>query len=109
LPGRRNLVLTRNAGWTAEGAERVASLDAAVTTVGAGGDGTTLWVIGGGELYRLAMASPLSTRLEVTELDLGVKGDTLAPAIDVSWERVAGTPWLESRTGIRYRFVTYAR
>ncbi|TQL52690.1 dihydrofolate reductase [Subtercola boreus] len=134
LPGRRNLVLTRNAAWAAEGAERVATLDAAVAAAGAAGggaasggaarggsarggsagrteagDGATLWVIGGGELYRLAAASQLATRLEVTELDLGIKGDTFAPAIDASWLRAASTPWLESRTGIRYRFVSYAR
>ncbi|QWT24117.1 dihydrofolate reductase [Subtercola sp. PAMC28395] len=102
LPGRRNLVLTRDAEWTSPGAEVVHSL-AEVSSDDDGG----LWVIGGGELYRQAM--PSATRLEVTELDLGVKGDTLAPAIDATWERVAASPWLESATGIRYRFVSYTR
>ncbi|RFA19013.1 dihydrofolate reductase [Subtercola boreus] len=130
LPGRRNLVLTRDPDWTGEGAEPVSSLDAAAAAAGAGGPpgpgsrgagpgasgagasaagAAELWVIGGGQLYREAMRSALATRLEVTELDLGVKGDTFAPAVDATWDRLAATPWLESRTGIRYRFVTYAR
>jgi dihydrofolate reductase len=107
LPGRRNLVLTRDREWSAEGAEAMHDLPSALapfTTPDA-----RLWVIGGGELYRATISSPAVTRLEVTELDLGVKGDTLAPRIDTSWARLTESPWLESKTGIRYRFVTYGR
>ncbi|MEF2977409.1 dihydrofolate reductase [Subtercola sp. YIM 133946] len=125
LPGRRNLVLTRDDAWSAEGAEVVHSIADATTMAAAGGtsrgaagaSGTAadagagadalLWIIGGGELYRQAL--PLASRLEVTELDLGVRGDTRAPAIDARFARVAASPWLESTTGIRYRFVSYAR
>ncbi|RFA07413.1 dihydrofolate reductase [Subtercola boreus] len=107
LPGRRNLVLSRDRTWSSAGAEPLHDLGAVLHDFQA--PGAALWVIGGGELYRLAMLSPLATRLEVTELDLGVKGDTFAPPVDASWDRVASTPWLESSTGIRYRFVTYAR
>lgn len=110
LPDRRNLVLTRNSDWAAAGAEAVPSLGAAAAAVKADNPADpVLWVIGGGELYRQAMLSPLATRLEVTELDLGVKGDTTAPRIDATWSRLAESPWLESKTGIRYRFVTHAR
>ncbi|CAN5232686.1 dihydrofolate reductase [soil metagenome] len=110
LPGRRNFVLTRDESWTSDGAEVVHSVGDAVAAAESGSPDpadSTVWVIGGGELYRASVA--LASRLEVTELDLGVKGDTLAPAIDVSWIRVTESPWLESRTGIRYRFVGYAR
>ncbi|PPF87276.1 dihydrofolate reductase [Subtercola sp. Z020] len=107
LPGRRNLVLTRDREWSAEGAEAMHDLGSALAPFTA--LDARLWVIGGGELYGATITSPAATRLEVTELDLGVKGDTVAPRIDASWSRVGETPWLESKTGIRYRFVTYAR
>ncbi|UFS59253.1 dihydrofolate reductase [Subtercola endophyticus] len=103
LPGRRNLVLTRDPSWEASGAETVHSISQAQRLVG----DDALWVIGGGELYRQALS--LASRLEVTEVDLGVRGDTRAPAIDATWEPQGATPWLESGTGIRYRFVSYAR
>ncbi|GGF20991.1 dihydrofolate reductase [Subtercola lobariae] len=104
LPGRRNLVLTRDPGWSSAGAEVVHSLSDAQRTIASDAQ---LWVIGGGELYRQCM--PLATMLEVTELDMGVRGDTVAPAVDATWNRVTESPWLESATGIRYRFVSYAR
>ncbi len=109
LPGRRNLVLTRDPAWSATGASVVHSFGDAIAAAdtGSASDDDLLWVIGGGELYRQSMT--LASRLEVTELDLGVKGDTIAPAVDATWARLSASPWLESRTGIRYRFVSYAR
>ncbi|MGX5694963.1 dihydrofolate reductase [Agromyces soli] len=118
LPGRANLVVTRQADWVADGAERAGSLDEALalaaSSEGQAPAGPDVWVIGGGELFALAM--PIADRLEVTELDLDVDGDALAPAIDASW-RVrhldppagAAPAWHTSRTGIRYRFISYAR
>ncbi|RFA13542.1 dihydrofolate reductase [Subtercola boreus] len=111
LPGRRNLVLSRDRTWSSAGAEPVHDLRALLAERrpdgSDGSDAADLWVIGGGELYRQAL--PEASRLEVTQLDLGVKGDTFAPAIDASWSRVAESPWLESHTGIRYRFTSYQR
>lgn len=98
LPGRRNIVVTRNGGWSADGAERAASLDEALVLAG---DGRT-WVIGGGALFREAIAR--ADLLEVTELDLDVDGDTHAPPRD-GWTTVEQGPWETSRTGIRYRFL----
>jgi dihydrofolate reductase len=105
LPGRRNVVVTRQADWSAECAERASSLADAVA-----GSHTDAWVIGGGEIYRQALAT--ADRLEVTEVDLDVAGDTLAPAIDPRvWRRATDddAPWQQSRTGIRYRFTGYTR
>ncbi|MFB2554640.1 dihydrofolate reductase [Herbiconiux liangxiaofengii] len=108
LPGRRNVVVTRQADWAAEGAERAGSVQDAVTA--SGGDGRDTWVIGGGEIYRQAL--PQADRLEITEVDLAVAGDTRAPLFDgAEWVRMP-TPtadWIESKTGIRYRFVTLSR
>ncbi|AGW41645.1 dihydrofolate reductase [Leifsonia xyli subsp. cynodontis DSM 46306] len=102
LPGRRNIVVTRQKGWDAPGAEVAHSLSGALT---AAGDGTA-WVIGGGELYRQAL--PLADRVEVTEIDLTVAGDTHAPALGPEWH-AQPAPWLTAANGMRYRFLRYLR
>ncbi|WP_127793144.1 dihydrofolate reductase [Agromyces sp. LHK192] len=111
LPGRRNLVVTRQADWAAEGAERAASVDEALALAGSGrSDAAWTWVIGGAEVYRQVL--PSADRLEVTEIDLEVAGDAYAPEVDEGWRLEASDPvdgWLVSRTGIRYAFRAYAR
>lgn len=104
LPGRRNVVITRDAGWRSEGAEVVHSLDDALAAAG-----PTAWVIGGGEIYRQALGS--ADRLEVTEVDLTVGGDTVAPAVGDGWTRSTDPAegWHLAESGIRYRFATYSR
>jgi dihydrofolate reductase len=85
LPGRRNIVITRQPGFTAEGAEVVASPEAALALCT--GD-REVAVIGGGEIYRLFW--PLVDRLYLTEVDLDVEGDTHFPAVDpAEWQEVA--------------------
>ncbi|MGX9672044.1 dihydrofolate reductase [Mycobacterium sp. HM-7] len=97
LPGRRNVVVSRDAGYAAEGAEVVTSLPAEI-------DG---WVMGGAQLYALAL--PAATLCEVTEIDVDVPdGDAFAPALDDTWVAAQGE-WQTSRTGLRYRFCTYRR
>lgn len=105
LPGRRNVVLTRRPGWSAEGAEAAASLDDALAL--AGGDA---WVVGGASVYAAAMGR--ADVLEVTELAEPVDGDTHAPAVGAEWVVVALDPeagWRTSSSGLRYRFVTRRR
>jgi dihydrofolate reductase len=80
LPGRRNLVLTRNASWQAEGAEAVATLDEAVArATGA----PKLMVIGGAQLY--AAALPGASELLLTEIDADFDGQVRFPP----WDRSA--------------------
>ena len=108
LPGRRNIVVTRQADWADAGAERAGSLDAALAAAGETAP-ARIWVIGGGQLYREAIA--LADRLDVTELDLEVDGDTCAPD-RTGWHAVRADPaegWHTSRTGIRYRFLVLER
>lgn len=81
LPGRRNLVLTRG-GWDAlEGMETVASLDEAVALSEGG-----LWVIGGGEVFALAL--PRADALRLTWVDTAIDGaDAFFPAFDAAqWQ-----------------------
>jgi dihydrofolate reductase len=102
LPGRTNVVVTRNADFNAPGATVVHSLQDAL----GGADTGTVWVMGGAELY--AQALPVADRVEVTEIDLAVAGDTFAPDLGPEWHGDAG-PWLEAANGMRYRFVRYQR
>ena len=75
LPGRRSIVVTRDRGFTAEGAEVVHSLPEAITRCA----GTEeIFVIGGAQLY--ADALPYAERLLVTEIDQDFEGDTFLPA-----------------------------
>jgi dihydrofolate reductase len=103
LTGRENIVITRQAGWRADGAVTAHSLADALGAAGT----LPVWVIGGGEIYRQAMA--MAGRLEVTEVDLDVPGDTVAPRVDDDFTPTAAGDWLTSRTGTRYRFVSYER
>ncbi|GAB3579212.1 dihydrofolate reductase [Leifsonia lichenia] len=102
LPGRRNIVVTRQADWQAPGAIVAHSVQDAL----AASTSETTWVIGGAELYRLAL--PSADRVELTEIDLSVDGDTRAPAIDASWTSDPG-PWLTAASGLRYRFTHLER
>jgi dihydrofolate reductase len=106
LPGRRNIVVTRQAGWSADGAVAADSVDAALRATA--GD---TWIIGGSELYESTIAK--ADVLEVSEIDTESRGDTFAPRIDGAWAPVQRDPadgsWHTSRTGIRYRFVRYER
>lgn len=101
LPGRRNVVLTRQADYMADGAEVVTTLDEAVT------DET--WVIGGEQIYALAL--PIATRCEVTEVEIDLPredGDAVAPVLDETWVGTTGE-WLTSSSGLRYRYHSYLR
>jgi dihydrofolate reductase len=103
LPGRLNIVVTRNAGYAAPGATVVHSLEEA-QKVGAGG---TAFVIGGAELY--AHALPLAQRLELTEIDAEFPGDAHFPAIDRVLWREAAHVGATSASGLAYAFVSYER
>ncbi len=119
LPGRANVVVTRQGDWAADGAQRAGSLDEAlalaVDGADASGEAVRVWVIGGGELFRQAL--PRADRLEVTELDLDVAGDAFAPERGPEWRVAAVEPaasgneprWHTSRSGIRYRFLSLER
>ncbi|MFB2845461.1 type 3 dihydrofolate reductase [Aeromonas veronii] len=86
LPGRRNLVISRNPDYQAEGIEMVGSVEAALALL-AGSSVEELMVIGGGHLY--AEMLPSADCLYLTRIDLAVDGDTRFPAFDDGqWQRV---------------------
>lgn len=111
LPGRRNLVLTRQSDWQSPGAEVVHTLGEALQLCA---DAPELWVIGGGEIYREAL--PLAHAVWVTEIDWAVHGDTRAPDLG-DWltptTHREASDWQTSAksrpAALRYRFVRHVR
>jgi len=104
LPGRRNVVVTRNPDWGADGAEPAASLaDALRLLEGA----PRVFVIGGGELY--AGALPLADELLLTEVEADVEGDTWFPDWKRSEFEEVGREQHVSESGVEFSFVTYVR
>jgi dihydrofolate reductase len=102
LPGRKNIVVTRQNDFVADGATVMQSLDEALTD-------PQIWVIGGEQIYTLAM--PQASRCEVTEIDIELPrddGDAVAPVLDDTWVGTSGE-WQTSRSGLRYRFHSYRR
>ncbi|MBN8775986.1 dihydrofolate reductase [Thiomonas arsenitoxydans] len=106
LPGRRNIVISRQPGWQAAGAEHAESLPAALQRVSDDVSNDALaFVIGGAQLY--AQALPLVDRLELTEIDYDFDGDTRFP----DWDRSRFTETAREShlapEGWAYHFVTY--
>lgn len=105
LPGRRNIVVSRNAGLRLDGAETVTSLeDALRLCVGV----PEVFLIGGAQLY--AEALPSADRLIVTEIDADIDGDAVFPQIDPSqWVVTSRETHHSEANGFDYSFVTYER
>jgi dihydrofolate reductase len=102
LPGRKNVVITRQTDFMADGADVVGRLEDALTE-------DEIWVIGGEQIYGLAL--PLASRCEVTEIQVDLRredGDAMAPVLDESWAGSIG-PWHDSSSGLRYRFHSLRR
>lgn len=104
LPGRRNIVITRNPDWSAAGAERATSLADALALAG---DVDQICVIGGAEIYTLAL--PQADQLLLTEIDADFDADAFFPdwsreAYEVTASETHCTP-----DGLVYRYVDYRR
>ncbi len=103
LPGRLNLVVTRQPNWQDQGAQAAASLQDALARCG---DAPDAWVIGGAQIY--AQALPLAHSVVVTEIDLQVQGDAFAPQLDNEWRETQRASHV-SANGLAYSFVNYQR
>ncbi|GAA3491518.1 dihydrofolate reductase [Streptomyces cremeus] len=107
LSGRRNVVVTRDPHWAAEGAERAGSVAEALELAAREPEAAEVWVIGGGEVYRAALEH--ATLLSVTEIDATVAGDTYAPVPGPAWRAAEDQDWQTSTSGLRYRIRRYTR
>ena len=111
LPDRRNIVVTRNPDYRADGVVVVHSLEEAIADADRHADsaGDALYVLGGAVLYSAAL--PIADRLDLTRIEAGFDGDTLFPEVDWSGWELIGTerhdPDAEHAVG--YRFEQWKR
>ncbi|MEK9802332.1 MAG: dihydrofolate reductase [Curvibacter sp.] len=101
LPGRTNVVVTRQRGWQAEGTRVAHSLDEALQLCGDVGDA---WIIGGADIY--AQALPLASTAVVTEIEAEFEGDAFAPVFGPGWTEQSRERHVAA-SGLAYSFVTY--
>lgn len=108
LPGRRNIVVSRDTSLYIEGADVVDTIEKALCLAG---PVATPYVIGGGQIYAAAM--PYATRLELTLIDADspAETDTYFPVIDESmWELTNRSPrYMDEKSGVKYQFASYSR
>ena len=104
LPGRTNVVVSRQPDYVAIGAQVVASLQAAIDLFPAD---QVVWLIGGAQLY--AQAMPMASRLVVTDIDADFEGDAFAPEINPAiWHETHRSSHVSAQ-GLRFSVVTYER
>ncbi len=105
LPGRRNMVVTRQADWTAEGVEVFGSLEDALAAL----NGADAFIVGGGEIYRVAL--PSVDVLYVTEVHAAIDGgDTWFPNYSEGFSETAREDHpADERHAYAYSFVTLTR
>ena len=105
LPGRADLVSTRQPDWQSEGSHVVHSLEEGLTLALAHcPEGKDLWVMGGAEIY--AQAAPIAEEAVVTEIDADYEGDAFAPQLGAGWQEISRESHVSS-TGLKFSFVTY--
>lgn len=98
LPGRANIVISRNAAFDAPGATVVTSVEAALEL-----DGAEKMVIGGAMLY--ARALPFADRIYLTRIHAAFDGDAHAPVIGAEWREVAREDGISEKSGLSYSFL----
>lgn len=106
LPGRRNIVVTRNADYSAAGIETYPTIEAAIDACA----DAEPFIIGGGQIY--AQTMPIASRLLITEINATApNADTHFPAISpLDWKIEDRTPWeTDPRSGVQFRYVGYTR
>ena len=104
LPGRRNIVVTRDPDYRAEGCEVFTSLEAALAACRDAGE---VFVIGGGELYRESL--PRAGRLYLTEIHADFAGDTRFPEYDRTRWKAISRERHQSDHGWAYEYAVYQR
>jgi dihydrofolate reductase len=109
LPGRPNIVITRNPVWSAAGTNAVTSINEALILAAQlveGQDSQEIMVIGGAEIYKAAL--PYADRIYLTRIDLSIEGDAWFPDIDPKeWFLVSSQAGEEG--AFPYRFLVYER
>jgi dihydrofolate reductase len=103
LPGRTNVVITRQHDWQAAGATVAHTLTQALALCGTASDA---WIIGGAEIFALSL--PLAASAVVTEIEASYDGDTFAPQFGPEWAETSRERHVSSN-GLKFSFVTYTQ
>jgi dihydrofolate reductase len=106
LPGRTNIVITRDGTWKAEGAVVVHSLDEALANARAGNP-TEIAIVGGADIYLAAL--PCASRIHLTEIHAAPGGDVTMPAFDRAIWHETSREDRQAPDGLRYSYVTLER
>lgn len=105
LPGRRNIVITRQHAWQAEGAETAADIQAALALLA---NAAEIVIMGGAQIY--AQTLPLATDLRLTEVHLAATGDAFFPALEAGrWQEVCRSVHTSAHNGTAFDWVHYQR
>lgn len=110
LPGRHNIVLTRDSAWHADGVTVVPNLAEAIAAAGLDPRARAgeIMVVGGAQIY--AQAMPIATRIELTRIHISPEGDTRFPPLDpAQWQEASRTAWPAEGDAPAHEFLTYVR
>jgi dihydrofolate reductase len=103
LPGRTNIVVTRQENWNEKGAQPAQNMREALLLCEQSSD---VWIIGGAQLY--ALTEPLASSAVVTEIAQDFAGDAYAPLLGSHWQETAREAHTAA-SGLPYSFVTYVQ
>lgn len=104
LPGRRNIVITRNKDYAQEGIEVATSFEEALKLAG---EVEEVMIIGGAQIFQMAL--PIADRLYITHIDYEFKGDTYFPEYGEEWKVVSKSEIHKAMEGYTYQYLVYER
>ena len=111
LPKRVNWVITRDLDWNFDGTKVAHSIEdalsQAVADVKASEKPSTLFIIGGGEIFNQTLS--IADRLELTHVALDVQGDAHYPDIPADFKKIASEQHIDDKTGVAFEFATYRK
>ena len=111
LPKRVNWIITRDTNWSFEGTKVAYSiedaLNQAIADVQASEKPNTVFIIGGGEIFKQTVG--IADRLELTHVELDVQGDAHYPEIPAEFKKVASEQHIDDKSGIAFEFATYRK
>lgn len=106
LPGRRNIVITRNADYQATGGECVSTLEEGVAAAGKDNP-ENIFIIGGEQIFRLGLA--VANKVYATEIHARIDGDTFFPALNKDEWKESSRQAQPAEKGLEYDFVVYEK
>lgn len=106
LPGRKNIIITRNDSYKVEGAEVVNTIEEAIELAKAVHE--EVMIIGGEQIFKVVL--PKADRLYITHIQQSFEGDTFFPPYDLDeWLLIDSTDEMQTSEGIKYAYLVYEK